>query len=406
MRRLHKPPGPASLLIALIATAAYWVWGCLTIQPLPIEGELDSVQYLKMAKGFVNHQFGPIPHPFNLRPLASWIASFFSEDLLKTFLVLDGVYFVLTILGFFLFIRRLQAKAIYFYVFAAWLCLHPVGLSLYHLYPVHADPLSYAFLAWISYFFVARQRALLAVALGISLLVKESFVFVSLVVILSELAEILGAKTSQVHRRKGLLLTLLVGILLIFGYGALKEFMAQHWFYQEQLDKMSSLSILRVFGGMALERPIRIIIWLVAFICAWGYFFLLLFFNKQLFKVAKKDLRVDSYCVLGSVGFFLFGLLAGTDMTRILLSGSFFFIIFFIRQADEAKVSPELFLTISVASFILMFFYPAILSVHSEYYYYATAGVKRKVVPLLFLIANTIVLRFGFLLFKKQFDRD
>lgn len=93
----------------------YW---SKTIMPIPCEGPADCVRYTAMFECFKNNSFNvKIEYPFNIRPLAPYLASLLSSNPIDGFHLLNGISIILFICSFFTISKTLKFSYMEFIIF-------------------------------------------------------------------------------------------------------------------------------------------------------------------------------------------------------------------------------------------------------------------------------------------------
>lgn len=371
---------PWHLLFALLAAAAWMSHLTATVVPAVCDGGGDCVKYLAMAQGFADGVFPPIEHPFNLRIAAPWIVSGMvslgAPDFTQAFLWLNyaaASAFVVCVYGA---MRGMGFRSPEFFIVILWFFLHPLGFRLYYTVPASVDPLAYAFLAAILWLFVARQRTAMWLVVLAALFVKESFQFIAMI---GGLAEAAHAFFNRGEERRKAIASALGGVAAILAYKISQHAFLSGVFPQKQEYYIGAVLVLGYWGLQAIKDPSRFIVWAGAFFCSTGFFSAYLL-GKWRWMIEPEKARLTLFLGAGAAGFAAFGLLAGSDMSRIIFNGNLLILSFCLLAARERGIRPLAAAALSVAGIVMMFWYTDFFPSAFEYGYYGSRRISETAV--------------------------
>lgn len=381
---LEEKPSLVMLVIAASFASLLSLYWYLSILPVACR---DCSQYSKMASLFSMGQSGAIEYPFNLRIGAPWLASLISRNSIIGFVWLNFISILFFILFWFQLSKRLQLRNVEFLVLVLWFFLHPLGFKFYAELPVLVDPLYYAFLGLITLLFISERRLKLWLVMVLALLVKESFVFISLVIMS---AEIVYALLTRDKRAKVALLSAVAGVLVLVLYKFEKNLIQRHLFSQSQSWEITSFGLVKWWAIEAYKDPRRVVVWIGSFFCATGVFSALAF-DKNILTCLKDPLHVRQrwYFFLGSAGFVILGLLGGGDMSRIIFNGNLLFMTAVLWSFRSQNLPLSRLISSSVISIALALSYTRFFPVPFEHSYFVDA---KQIGPIAFFILSVALI--------------
>jgi hypothetical protein len=390
---LLKKPGMVSIFFALIVSFSFLYYWSLIIIPSPCSGLGDCVKYTEMANGFIIGQYNLIDFPFNLRVLTPWFVSLFSNDALIGFKIVNNLSILLFVIFYFNISRLLALRNIEFFIPLLWFFLHPLGFSLYSVVPQSVDPFTFMLMALITLLFISEKRFLLWVTVFFGLLAKESFLFLALVIIFSEL--VFSIRKDQNQSKKYLGLAIFYIFLIMLAFMIEKLLVTTFLFPQKQPWNITTLDTILYWAKIVIHDPKLIVVWFGAFLCSTGCFSLLLFEMTTLIRTPK-EVRLDMFFLFGAAGFILLGLLGGSDMSRIIFNGNLFIMLAFLFAFKNTFISIKKLLLTFIFS-LLTLNYTKYFPSTFEYGYYS----DHRLTPTIFFIFCTLLaiifLRFTFL---------
>jgi len=355
----EEKPGPLSLLVVLALTfiaVLYWV---IATTPSACYGSGDCVKYSEMAKQFISRDFKSIDYPFNLRVMAPWLASFSAQNVTDGFIWINAISAIFFVFMCFGIARKLEFRNAEFFILILWFFLHPLGFRFYTAIPASVDPLSYALLGLVTLLFLSEMRIALWVAISFALLAKESFIFIAAIIFVAELLYIALTR----DKRSVIALASAFGaVVTIILYRYVKEFFLTNYFNQSQEWEITTISTITWWANEAWKEPERLLVWIGAFFCSAGLF--PVFLSKNIFAVKNPtEARVVAFFFLGAIGYFALGLLAGSDMSRIIFNGNLLIISIMLISSKRNNV-PLLYLAITfgfsaVFALLYTYFFPA-----------------------------------------------
>lgn len=382
---LEKRPGAISLGATLFFALLLVVYRSLTIKLSICSGAGDCVKYSEMARSFTNGEYGPIDFPFNLRIMAPWLASIFSQDVAKGFIWLNGASALLFITFCFEISRLLALRNVEFWILVLWFFLHPLGFGFYSAIPQSVDPLSYALIGLITLLFISEKRLLLWVAVSLALLAKESFSFIALIIVAAELTYAISARDK---RAIPALASICVAVLILFIYKIEKNLIQTYLFPQSQEWEITTFSTISWWLNEIWNDPKRLIVWIGAILCSTGLFSIFLFLKKYTPKPPSKT-RLDAYFTLGGLGFIALGLLAGSDMSRIIFNGNLFIILAILISFRNQRLPINQLLITFTFSILIALNYTKFFPSAFEYDYYTQ---DHRIGPTIYYILTMILI--------------
>ena len=363
---LEKKPGATSLFATLFFALLLVAYRSLTINLSICAGAGDCVKYTEMALSFINREYGPIDFPFNLRIMAPWLASIFSQDVAKGFVLLNGASALLFIAFCFEISRLLALRNVEFWILVSWFLLHPLGFGFYSATPQSVDPLTYAFIGLVTVLFISEKRFLLWAAVSLALLAKESFSFIALIIAAAELTY---AILTRDKRAIPALASICVAALILFIYKVGGNLIETHLFPQSQEWEITTFSTISWWLNEVWNDPKRLIVWVGATLCSTGLFSIFLFPRKYTRKSPLKT-RLDVYFALGGLGFVALGILGGSDMSRIIFNGNLFIILAILISFRNQHLPLKQLLITFTLSMLIALNYTKFFPAAFEYDYY------------------------------------
>ncbi|MCW8886008.1 MAG: hypothetical protein OQK12_12275 [Motiliproteus sp.] len=323
-----------------------------------------------MAESFSTNNFTSIEYPFNSRILTPWLASFLSEDIIKGFSWINAFSTILFIYFCFHITRKLQLNNLVFLGLSSWFFIHPLGFQFYLASPASVDPFTYALLALTTLLFLSKLRVLMWATIFISLLAKESFIFISLLVIAAELAYICVIRD---RRSLSSITSVFLGFMVITLYSHIKTIIGTDFFPQTQEWEISTIDTISWWAREAYNSPERIIVWAGSFFCATGLYSAFLTINIMRER-DPIEIRTLTFLGLGSAGYVALGLLAGSDMSRIIFNGNLFILLFCLLSFHYLKLPHTYAASITSISIISSLFYTNFFPAPFEYKYYTNGN--------------------------------
>lgn len=385
---LDKKVNYFSFLVFLLLGSFLFINHILYFSPSQCYGLGDCVKYSSMFDSYQENIFPAIiDYPFNLRILVPYIAKCFSNTFL---LNINNSFFAINILsGYFVIIfvylsmASLNLKNFHFMIFFLWFFLHPIGFSLYYAVPISIDPFIYALISIVIYCYVACRYISLIVICFIGLLAKESFLFIILMLMFTELLTICYENNKQKKVRMVFIFFLFIEIIL---YSYSKKYFLITLFPQSQPYEITSLGTIRYWLHEVVLDPKRIIVWVSSLLCSIGgiSFMFINYIGK--FPIILKD-KVLLFLFLCSCGFMIFGLLAGSDMSRIIFNGIMF--VFFL---SFLLLNRNILLVLFFISFIATYLYTYWFPHPIEYEYYHTHSLVKYNIYLLIYSLTTLII--------------
>lgn len=382
---LKSKPGTTSLGVALLFALLLIIYRALTINLSLCSGASDCVKYTEMARSFASGQYGSVEFPFNLRIMAPWLASVFSQDVAKGFVWINGASALLFIVFCFKISRLLELRNAEFLVLVLWFFLHPLGFGFYYPVPQSVDPLSYAFMGLITFLFVAERRLLLWGAVLVALSAKESFSFIALIITAAELIYIMSTRDK---RAVPALASVCGAVLILFIYKIEKNLIETYLFPQSQEWEITTFSTITWWLNEVWHDPKRLVVWLGAFFCSTGFFSILIFEKKHISNSPLKT-RLDAYLALGGVGFVALGLLAGSDMSRIIFNGNLFILLAILFSFKTSNFPIGQLLFVLVFSLLAALNYTNFFPAAFEYDYYTQ---DHRIGPIICYVSMVILI--------------
>lgn len=312
-----------------------------------------------MANEFATHALSPVDYPFNQRIATPAVAALFWPNPLLGYAAIDLVSAFAFASFVFLTVTTLGLGRLAFYSIILWFGLHPVGAALYFWFPASPDPAAYALLAAVAYSVAAEKLVAAWLTALLALFVKETFLFVMCAMLTANVIHWLATS-----RRPRLALPLLAQALCVgIALGILRLLL--DWPIPAPWH-VSSLDQIAYYVGLVIADPFRIVVWVASAVCVLGFFPVLLMNGK--WPISRPFL----FYLIGGAGYVAFGLIAGGDMTRIILNGSV------LTLLAAFMVARERIGIVIALSFAELLSYPAI-SVFPmlEYAYYTGHLVDR-----------------------------
>ena len=287
-------------------------------------------------------------------------------------------------------VRYLNLRNIEYFSLLIWFLIHPLGLGHYQSIPESVDPTAHAMLALITLMFFTRSKLLLP-TLFIALMVKESFIFISIIIIASELCH--AKATNGTDRYSSIyLITGIISVLITYKLAA--HLSEMYWFAPTNGHAPSSLDTVRHFWREVRREPARLIVWLTAIICVVGAFPILLIKRKRI-PNSPLNKRVSVYFLLGSSGFIALGLLGGSDMSRIIFTGNLLVLGFMMWPADGHLPTPWHTLLALILGSLIALSYTHLLPASLEYDYYMQGQRLRPTLTVLTVGCITLLVGWG-----------
>ncbi len=371
----------------------------LNITPSKCEGLGDCVKYSQMAENFGNNNQVKIETPFNLRILAPYLSSLISKDTQIAFKILNSVSILVFCFFSFFTLKKLEINNYYSAIFFSWFFLHPLGFQYYFVVPVMVDMLYYAALSIIIYLAVTKEKFLIWLAFLTFAFIKETIIFIALIYYLCLIVNEL--KEKNVKKISFNFFSLVFFFLI---YNLIKENIVLNKFPNLQEWEVTPLTTVKWFFNELLKDYNRLIIWFCSFFCAVGFYFLSIFnFSiKNLFINLYENITLQGFLFLISCAMILFGILAGSDMTRIIFNGSQFILLFsflVIKKNSKLNISDYL---IPLFSFLLLFSYSKFFPSNLEYKYY----YEKEITPYFSLGFIFLITSIGLIFLLKKYKAE
>lgn len=371
----------------------YW---SKTIMPIPCEGPADCVRYTAMFECFKNNSFNvKIEYPFNIRPLAPYLASLLSSNPIDGFHLLNGISIILFICSFFTISKTLKFSYMEFIIFVFWFIFHPLGVRLYYYIPSLVDPLCYAIYGWLTFFYINKQKVIFLIVLFISFFAKESFIFIAIITIVAESILMIYqyCKNKIIHYDS--LLYIFGVLIIIFIYKVIQKTVLMKIFPPAQNYELNSIHTILFFLIRVYKDPKLLVVWIGSFFMATGCFNVLIFGKLNKLKEICKN-RELMFLFFGTIGFIVLGLIAGSDMSRIIFHGIIFIICFLFYL--NHYLNKSYLLLIWIVSITSVLNANIILSsYHIEYDYYIFKRLDR----IIYFIAINVFFMLLLILIKK-----
>lgn len=357
----------------------------------------DCYQYLKMANSFTSGEYKSIDYPFNLRIMSPYLASLISHDVSLGFIWINGTSAILFVIFCYGISRLLNLRNLDLWILVLWFFLHPLGFSLYlSATPQSADPLYYALTGLITLLFISQKRFLLWISVSIALLAKESFIFIVFIIVLAELTYAISTRD---RRAIPALASICGAFFVLLIYKIEKNLIQNFLFSQNQKYEITILQTIWYWLNKVFNEPTRLFVWIGSIFCSTGLFSVFIFLNKYIFKSPMKS-RLDIYFILGGFGFIALGLLAGSDMSRIIFNGNLFIILSILISCRNQQLSINPLLITFSLSILIVFTYPIFFPPQFEYDFY-TSG--HRIAPTIYLILIIVsIMSFLYFVFKKS----
>jgi hypothetical protein len=296
-----------------------------------LEPRLDGNQYQKMFLYFAGETDAyQVSYPFHARILVPWLAStFFPEEVVEAFKSLNFIFTLLAVFSLSLLWNRLRIPLYLMGGGFCWLLFHWTGLIRLNLFdPITVDVPLY-FLQTLFLIFIYNQQWKHLLWLGpLATLQKESFPALLLVLLMYAI--------SYNRYRKGNHFP-----LVWIGGALLLSFLAKamvSYFYPPLETGRSALITMLYHAREVIHDPFLLVRWLVATFTAFGGLLFLAgwqiwqdYVQKLWDKAQSLSSRLltcmfpDEWylplLLLFSLAYFLLGLLAGGDFTRIIFLG-------------------------------------------------------------------------------------
>lgn len=384
-------------MVIVLCSFVLFYWS-KTIKPLPCEGPADCVRYNAMFEYFKNNCFNiKIEYPYNIRPLAPYLASLLSSNSINGFHLLNGISIILFVCSFFAIYKILNFSYMGYIIFVLWFFLHPLGVRLYYYNPMHVDPLCYAFYGWLTYMFINKKKIIFLILLFLSFFVKESFVFIAIITIITEAIFLLYQYYKYKIFHYNNLLNILGVLIILFIYKLILKTVIMKVLPQAQNYEITSFGTILYFIKMVYNDSKLLVVWIGSYFMATGCFSVLLFGNLKKLKEIYKN-RELMFLFLGAIGFIVLGLTAGSDMSRIIFNGIIFIICFlFYLNNDLNKYFILLIWFISIT--VILNSNIILSSYHIEYDYYIFKRLDR----IIYFIAINVYFIIFFMIIKLYF---
>lgn len=287
----------------------------------------DCFKYTAMYYAFQQHIFPAIDFPFNMRILTPWLASLLpGHDANAAFLIVTVISINFFALVFFELGKALKISVSLVFVAVIWFLLHTSGLSLYFSAVVNTDPLDYFFAALILLVVVRERYFLLPFIAVFATFSKESAVAIFFMIVIARVFAIWKNIDSN---KKPFLYSLMALIVAI----VCKQISGKIFFHP--IGQAAEWSVMHYWLVDRLSHPIQLLNWVTALMVSLGVFPLLSLYRKR--EIFRQD-HLLLFALL-TVTYFLFGIVAGSDTSRIIFTGSVYIFTFLFYMVDPQKIS-------------------------------------------------------------------
>lgn len=295
-----------NLLLVFISTNIILVFYQLMILPGAIVPAMDGAKYLQMTQSFITGHFVQVEFPFSQRILAPYLASLLSfKDINISFKIINWLAFNVTTIILVMTWQRFAVPLIAMLFGISWLLFNPMGMQLYYNYVISTDTLGYLFCAVLIAIIFSRRYYYLLLIAPLGTLERESFIAAVAMLFITEMLFLFK------HKKIMPVFVIFIALSLSIYANYLTH---HHWFAGAA---GSSIQTLQHFVLLRITDPLSILKWLCAILLAIGGVPALI--HKCDLEIFQ-DHRLFALSLI-SVTYLLFGLLAGTDMTRIIFDG-------------------------------------------------------------------------------------
>jgi len=315
------------VVIWLLITIALWLFFFNFHIPLDYENcpKCDRHEYKKLYDYFEYGSVEQIKFPYFIRPAVPFLAAMLpAADMAFSFHLVNLIFALLSVFFIWKLWRYLNFPPVLLTLGFAWLLLHWSGIIRYNLMDfITVDVPVYFFEALVLWLFFKKKLKWFFLLTPLTLLVKESFTPVMMVLIAIQIFQ--NRKVGGFHSAKPLIFSLIIGIMVQKAY---------LWWMPTQLDSPTSVMTLFWHLRWAVEDPTRLIRWFAAFGCAYGVLPVAMVLRLR-WNDFKNEVQL-TLCLLTLVFMFL-GLSAGSDMTRIMFLGFPFMMTCFLVFLNEER---------------------------------------------------------------------
>ena len=267
----------------------------------------DGNEYAKLYNYFEIGQISQIAFPFYLRPIVPFLSSLMPLGMVDSFQLVNFIFYLLAILALHRLWNFLNIQFPLQLVGFGWMLFHWMGIIRYNLADyVNVDVPLYFVQAITLWLFLKKKYKWFYLISPLAILQKESFVAIMIILIL---VHVFHERSSWLVNGKHLIASLILGLSIQFIVLSLLP---------EQVDKRTPFFTVMYLSWMVIDDPTRIVRWFAAVGGVYGI--LLISALYRLNRKAFGDVQLISIIIL-SVLYLGFGLLAGGDMTRILMLG-------------------------------------------------------------------------------------
>ncbi|MGH6648388.1 hypothetical protein [Aquabacterium sp.] len=338
-----------------------------------------------MSEGFKNHSYQAIERPFNTRILTPLVAAWLPGDTTDGFTAITFASFLVFMIAWYFISKELGFPIHVFGFLVAWFLIHPLGVQIYYSLRQLIDPMSYALMAIAIYFYLSSRHALFFVTMFISLLAKESFLFVLMVAVATEIYSSLRGHQEP----KSAYRFTAYAILIYVSYQVAIYFCQQAFF--PAADQTNIISTIRLWWRKVRHDPNRLIVWAGSFFCATGTLAALVF-QKKPSPVSAIEFRQSFFLKLGACGFVALGLIGGSDMSRIIFNGIVFIFPALILQVNHSSKN-HLTSLVYASSLLIATIYPLFFKTTFEYTYYFSNQIGSSLVFVLIVGFSILMIR-------------
>lgn len=278
----------------------------LMIKSTPCFPGNDCHYYAVMTQAFITHQNITVVFPFNQRILLPFLVSLLPFHSISTsYSVINWVSINIALVMLIVVWARLKVPQLLIVWGLLWMLFNRAGIPFFFRDVVNTDVLGYVFNAVLIWIIIKRNYYYLILLAPLAVLQRESFLVSLFIIVIVEMVRFFDKK-----EKMPLVLSIFA---LILGIGA-NHLTNSGFFYP---GEGSSLSTVFVWLKTRFEHPIMLLQWLCAIAMVVGGLPMLL---KYFSRFTAKDTALMNLLLI-SLSFLGFGLVAGTDVTRIIFDG-------------------------------------------------------------------------------------
>lgn len=344
------------LIVLLSLLNIIWYWYFLYQPVIQVNGHhgFDGVHYYNMYHAFKENLLlkNSIGFPFNNRILTPWLASILPFDSLYSFRLINFVFMNLFfIISIYLYLYILKIKKYLIFLAMLWIALHWIGIiRLYIFHPFTVDVAVYMFGILFVYLIWTNKYVYLLLLAPLATLQKESFMALLFALFAYMICiNILSWKKISITLKPYTRVTILyVFIAIILSIGV--KYYTNHYIVETHGRGIgSSLLTLYSWGVRRLYNPFEITRWITAFFIGFGGMVALAMLN---FKKYYTPSHSTNILLLFALIHIAFGLLAGSDMTRIMVLGFPYIMTLILLLTNQEK--PLLLIIVFIVSLPLL----------------------------------------------------